>query len=138
MLGVAAAAWVVGDSHGTILAWTLLVATGVVTVALAVPLLAPELDTVVLDDHGLEGRLYGRAVAVDWAAVELIRIVTVVGEPVLEVHERDRDAPPSASGRVVTTSRGLLLPIGADLVALDQFLARRLGRARIDGPAARR
>lgn len=90
--------------------------------AFVVPVVAPHLTQVELDRWGVRGRSYHATLEVPWDVVQVARVVRVVGETVLEVHVR----VPSATGDPWRTRAvGLLLPIGADVAALEAFLARR-------------
>lgn len=126
--GIAGAVWIVRDSSGAPLAWLLLAALCLLTVVVLVPLVAPGLVTLTLDEDGLSGRVYGRRVVARWEDVAVARVTEVAGEPILELHEVDPDGRPRPNGEQPTVARGILLPLGADLDALDRFLARRLGR----------
>ncbi len=122
---VAMCVWFVGDSRGAVVAWVALAASVAVALAFLVPVIAPELTTVVLDQEGVRGRSYHARVDLRWEEVLVADVVTVAGEPILQLHVR----VPSATGDPWRTQAvGILLPLGCDLAALHAFLAARLGR----------
>lgn len=112
------------DSQGGVIEW---VAAGVaiaVATYFVVPVVSPATTTLVLDARGVHGRMYHVSVDVDWEPVQVARVVRVVGEPFLELHVRE----PSTQGDPWRTrAHGVLLPIGADLDALQAFLDARTG-----------
>lgn len=125
LLLVAMCVWLVGDSSGAVIAWIALALAIGVALYFLVPVLAPELTTLVLDEDRVRGRSYHADVEVAWDQVQVARVVRVAGEPVLELHVRE----PSPTGDPWRTRPvGILLPPGCDLDALHDFLAVRLGR----------
>jgi hypothetical protein len=98
-----------------------------VAVFFVVPIVAPHLTTLVLDGEGVTGRSYHTAVEVSWDVVHVARVVRVAGEPLLELHVRER-SPIGDPWR--TRAVGILLPIGADIAAVEEFLAHRPGPTR--------
>ena len=111
----------VASGDGTI-EWIGVAVAVAVAVYFWVPAVAPALTTLVLDADGVHGRMYHVPVDVPWELVRVARIVRVAGEPVLELHVRETQ--PDADGPR-TRAVGILLPIGADLVALQELLATR-------------
>lgn len=117
-----AVVWILVDSRGHPAAWVALAVAGTMTAFFALQLALPRLFTFRLDHERLRGRVLVTSVEVDWADVQLARVYTVAGDPMLELQVTDR-----AGGQ--PRGVGLLLPVGADLDALHRFLARRLGRS---------
>jgi hypothetical protein len=117
---IAVSLWIVIDSGGHGLALALLVAGVVVSVKFVAELTVPGAFTWRLDDDGLEARSGLRQVRVEWGDVLLAQVVTSAGDPALRL---------DLGGRGLETSRTLLLPVGADLTALHEALARHLGPA---------
>lgn len=129
------ALWVALDAGDSVLAWAFAALCLVLTSYVAVQLVRPDRFELLLDGAGLEVRLPWQRARVPWDRVHLARVVTVTGEPVLELHVWDADAP----GQSTPRATGVLLPLGADLEQLHRQLERHLGRADLapDGrPAA--
>lgn len=130
-LGVAAcllALWIALDA-ASVLAWAFFALCLVVTSYVALQLALADRFVVRLDAVGVEVHLPWQRARVAWSRVHVARVVTVAGEPVLELHVWDADEP--AQGRPRAT--GILLPLGADLDVLHGALERHLGLA--DAPA---
>lgn len=122
MAVVAALVWTLVDSRGHPAAWVALAVAGSGTAYFVVQLLAPALFTLHLDSDGLRGRVLVTRVDVDWGDVQLARVRTIVGDPVLELYGTHH-------GEVTRGFVRVLLPVGADIDALHGFLAHRLGRS---------
>lgn len=129
-LASALALWVALDAGASILAWTFLALCLVVTSYVLVQLVLPGRFQLRLDGSGVEVRLPWQRARVAWDRVHVARVVSVAGEPVLELHLWDLDDPAQARPRAT----GVLLPLGADLALLHRELERHLGLAEADGP----
>jgi hypothetical protein len=136
---VALAVWLIVDTRGHALAIALLVACLAVAGPVASQLVVPRAFTWRLDATGLLVRRLHRRLIVSWDEVRFARVVTVGGDPALELHlEPHADDEPAAGdeGRpgsaVVHTLR---LPLGADVAALHRALAHHLGAWDGDGAA---
>jgi hypothetical protein len=144
LVGVAAlalAAWLVVDTRGHALAVALLVACLVVAGPVVSQLVVPRVFTWRLDAHGLLVQRLHRRLLVSWDEVRFARVVTVGGDPALELHlEPDVDADAGAgdartgdggTGGGGGPDRGVVhtlrLPLGADVDALHRELAHHLG-----------
>lgn len=127
---VALAVWVAVDAGDSVLAWAFAALCLVLTSWVAVQLVVPHRFELVLDDAAIDVRLPWQHVRVPWGHVHLARVVTVTGEPVLELHVWDPDDPAQASPRAT----GVLLPLGADQQQLHRVLEDHLGLAP-PGPA---
>ena len=137
---IALAVWLIVDTRGHPLAVALLVACVVVAGPVASQFVAPRAFTWRLDAHGLVVRRLHRRLLVPWHEVRFARVVSVGGDPALELHLEPAE---DASGDARTgggTHRGrarvhtLRLPLGADVEALHRALAHHLGSA--DGDQA--
>ncbi|MBW3619195.1 MAG: hypothetical protein KY461_03040 [Actinobacteria bacterium] len=114
-------------SGGGVIEWIAVAVAMAVALYFVIPVASPATTTLVFDARGVRGRMYHVPVAVDWDPVQVARVVRVVGEPVLELHVRE----PSPQGDPWRTRAfGVLLPIGADLDALQTFLDGRSGLRR--------
>lgn len=109
-------------SEDGVLEWIGVAVAVAVAVYFVIPVVAPEVTTLVLDADGVHGRMYHVPVDVPWDVVRVARIVRVAGEPVLELHVRE---PRPGDDGQRTRAVGILLPLGADLVALQELLATR-------------
>lgn len=124
------ALWVAMDASASLLAWAFLALCLVVTSYVALQLAMPGRFVLRLDAVGVEVHLPWQHARVAWSRVHVARVVTVAGEPVLELHVWDADDPAQDSPRAT----GILLPLGADLDVLHAALERHLGVA--DLPAS--
>jgi hypothetical protein len=125
-IGVAAtalAAWIAIDAGDSLLAWGFLALCLVLTTYVVAQLVVPGRFEIHLDGAAIDVRLPWQRVRVPWDHVHLARVVTVTGEPVLELHVWETDDITRAP-----RATGILLPLGADLPALHQTLERQLGR----------
>lgn len=122
---LAAGAWIVADSGGTVTAWAALALFALVTIFFAVQLLAPGLFEVALEHDRIEATTLGWHVELPWDAVRVARVTRRLGEPWLVLEVRVREA----GGGDGTEQIGILLPVGVDLPALHDWLGRRLGRS---------
>jgi hypothetical protein len=122
---VALAVWVAIDAGDSVLAWAFAALCLVLTSWVVIQLAAPQRFELVLDDAAIDVRLPWQHLRVPWGHVHLARVVTVTGEPVLEVHVWDPDDPGQAAPRAT----GVLLPLGADQAVLHRVLEERLGLA---------
>lgn len=132
-VGVAAsalAAWIAIDARDSLLAWGFLALCLVLSSYVVAQLLLPGRFEVHLDGAAIDVRLPWQQVRVPWDRVHLARVVTVTGEPVLELHVWETDGIADAP-----RATGILLPLGADLPALHQVLERQLGRWPDPAPA---
>ncbi len=123
------ALWVALDATTSVLAWAFLALCVVVTSYVALQLAMPDRFVLRLDAVGIEAHLPWQHAKVAWSRVHVARVVTVAGEPVLELHVWDADDPGQAQPRAT----GVLLPLGADLDVLHAALEHHLGIA--DAPA---
>ena len=119
------ALWVALDAGASVMAWAFLALCLVVTSYVLVQLVVPARFELQLDAAGLQARLPWQHVRVAWDRVHVARVVRVAGEPVLELHVWDADAPAQTQPRAT----GVLLPLGADLDLLHAELERHLGLA---------
>lgn len=124
MVVVAASVFFVLDSRGHPLSWAFL-GVSVAAAGYFAGQLLPGAVVVTFDQDVLRARTYWRRVEVPWEEIRLAHVRRVAGDPVLAVEVRE----PSPSGdsvrhRVIA----VLLPVGADLDAVHDFLERRLGR----------
>lgn len=122
--GTLLAIWVAVDARDSVLAWAFAALCLVLSAYVVVQLVRPDRFEVRLDPSGIEVHLPWQHTRFPWERIHLARIVTVTGEPVLELHVWDADDPAQTSPRAT----GVLLPLGADLNALHAQLDRRLGR----------
>ena len=125
------ATWVAVDAEDSVLAWAFVALCLVLTSYVVVQLVRPSRFQLRLDRAGVEVSLPWQHLRVPWHRVHLARVVTVTGEPVLELHVWAEDDP----SQTAPHATGVLLPMGADLEQLHDHLARHLGRA--DDPSAR-
>ena len=122
--------WIALDATASVLAWAFLALCLVVTSYVALQLAWPDRFVLRLDAVGVEVRLPWQHARVAWSRVHVARVVTVAGEPVLELHVWDVDDPAQAQPRAT----GILLPLGADLDVLHAALERHLGVAEAPAP----
>ncbi len=122
---VALATWVALDAGTSLLAWGFVALSFVLSLYVVLPLLAPHRFQLRLDAAAIEVTLPWQRRRIPWDRVYLARVVTVMGEPVLELHVWDPDDPAQTAPRAT----GVLLPLGADLEVLHARLERHLGRA---------
>lgn len=126
------ALWVAIDATDSVLAWAFVALCLLLTSYVASQLVAPSRFRLVLDGAGIEVQLPWQHDRVPWDRVHLARVVTITGEPVLELHVWDPDEPAQTTPRAT----GVLLPLGADVAALHRVLEQRLGRTSSTAPAA--
>lgn len=122
---LASGVWLVLDSEGAPLSWVAVSVFGAAAAYFLLQVLAPSLFTVVCDDHGLRARTPWRTLDVGWDQIDLASVERFAGDPLLRLHVR------TPAPEVVD----LLLPVGADVWALHDFLRQRLGPA--PGPPSR-
>lgn len=115
-------------SEGGVLEWIAVAVAVSVATYFVIPVASPRMTTLVLDDAGVHGRMYHVEVEVPWHVVQVARVVRVAGEPVIELHVRE---PSSEGDPWRTRAVGVLLPIGADLDALQETLDGRTARRRV-------
>lgn len=129
---VAMGAWLVADSAWSPYAVAAFTLFALVTAFFASQLLAPELFSIELDPEGIDARTLLRRVRLPWEAVHLARVAHRLGDPwlILEVHVQGG----GDDGGDRTEEVGILLPLGADLAALHEWLDARLGRGARPGP----
>lgn len=120
VLLVALGVWLVVDSGGAPLAWVAVAVFGAVATYFLLQAAVPGWFTVVCDADGIRGRNLMHPTDVAWSDVVHADVGRFIGDPMLalQVH-RDGE----------TRTTDLLLPLGADLVALHAFLRDRLGDA---------
>lgn len=121
---VGLALWVAVDA-GTMLAWMFVALCLVVSSYVAFQLVAPDRFQLRLDAAAIEVRVPWRHRRIPWHRIHTARVITVTGEPVLELHLWDPDEPAQDAPRPT----GVLVPLGADLDLLHAMLDRHLGRA---------
>lgn len=124
-VAVALAAWVAIDAGTSLVAWVFLALCIVLSSYVVVQLVAPRRFRLRLDASAVEVALPWQHHRIPWDRVHLARVVTVMGEPVLELHLWDPDAPAQSTPRAT----GVVLPLGADLAHLHAMLDHHLGRA---------
>lgn len=124
------ALWIALDATASVLAWAFLALCLVVTSYVALQLALPGRFLLHLDAVGVEVHLPWQRARVAWSRVHVARVVSVAGEPVLELHVWDVDDPAQVQPRAT----GILLPVGADLDALHAALAHHLGVAPSPAP----
>ena len=138
---IALAVWLIVDTRGHPLAVALLVACVVVAGPVASQFLAPRAFTWRLDEHGLVVRRLYRRLLVSWDEVRFARVVSVGGDPALELHleaAEDESGDAHAGGGARhgrATIHTLRLPLGADVEDLHRALAHHLGALDGDGEA---
>lgn len=123
------ALWIALDAGDSVLAWAFTALCLVLTAYVAAQLARPDRFQVRLDAAGVEVALPWQHARIPWGRVQVARVVSVAGEPVLELHVWDHDDPAQA----VPRATGILLPLGADLDLLHARLGRHLG---VSGPGA--
>lgn len=124
------AGWAAVDAGDSVLAWAFVALCLLVTSYVVAQLVRPSRFRLRLDASGLDVHLPWQRTRVPWSRVHVARVVTVAGEPVLELHLWD----PEHVAQDTPRATGVLLPLGADLDALHGALARHLGHA--DDPGA--
>jgi hypothetical protein len=130
---IALAAWLVVDTGFHALAVALLVACLAVAGPVASQFVIPRAFTWRLDAGGLLVRRLHRRLLVSWDEVRFARVVTVGGDPALELHLEPEDDEHGGRGTEdgarpgVATVHTLRLPLGADIQALHRALAHHLG-----------
>lgn len=130
LLATGLATWVAVDARDSVLAWAFMALCVVVTSYVVIQLVQPGRFEMRLDPAGLDVRLPWQHMRVPWERVHLARVVTITGEPVLELHLWDEQDPAQSTPQAT----GVLLPIGADLDLLHEHLGRHLGRVE-DAPS---
>ncbi|MDX1622149.1 MAG: hypothetical protein R3320_14225 [Nitriliruptorales bacterium] len=123
--------WAFIDSRGHFLAIIAVTFAAVVAAFFVLQFIAPRLFQVVLTESGLHARLLTSRAELDWDHVHVARVISVAGEPYLELQIRE-PSPTGDPWRTRTT--GVWLPTGCDIKALHRFLARRLGRGGLRPP----
>lgn len=116
---IAAGVWLVVDSDGAPLAWVAVAAFGAVGAYFLFQGAAPSAFTLVLDERGVRGRTPWRRIELDWEQIDLASVDRFAGDPLLRLHV----------ARPVADVVDVLLPVGADVGALHEFLRNRLGPA---------
>lgn len=124
-VAVGLAVWIAVDAGTSVLAWTFLALSLVVWSYVVLQLAVPSRFQLRLDAAAIEVSLPWQRRRIPWQRVHFARVITVTGEPVLELHLWDPDEPAQQSPRAT----GVLVPLGADLAALHAMLDRHLGRA---------
>lgn len=122
------ALWTALDAGDSVLAWAFTALCLVLTSYVAIQLVRPGRFELRIDASGVDVDLPWQHARVPWRRVHTARVVTVAGEPVLELHVWDPDAPAQSTPEAT----GVLLPVGADLDGLHAALARHLGVAAPD------
>lgn len=122
---VGLAAWIALDAGTSLLAWGFVALCLVLSSYVVAQLVAPGRFRLRLDPAAIEVTLPWQRRRIPWDRVYLARVVTVMGEPVLELHLWDPQEPAQSA----PTATGVLLPLGADLEVLHASLERHLGRA---------
>ncbi len=123
-VAVGLATWIAVDARTSVLAWAFLALSVVLWSYVVVQLVAPRRFQLRLDAAAIEVSLPWQRRRIPWQRVHFARVVSVTGEPVLELHLWDPDEPAQESPRAT----GVLVPMGADLGALHAMLDRHLGR----------
>lgn len=124
-VAVALATWVAVDAGTSVMAWTFVALCVVPSSYVVLQLLVPRRFQLRLDAAAVEVILPWQRQRIPWQRVHLARVVTVTGEPVLELHLWEPDDPAQDAPRPT----GVLIPLGADLDVLHAMLERHLGRA---------
>lgn len=124
-VAVGLALWIAVDAGTSVLAWTFVALCVVLSSYVVLQLVAPRRFQLRMDAAAIEVALPWQHHRIPWQRIHLARVVTVAGEPVLELHLWDPDDPAQGSPRPT----GALLPVGADLDALHAMLDRHLGLA---------
>lgn len=127
---IALATWIAVDARTSLLAWGFVALCVVLSSYVVLQLVLPDRFQLRLDAAAIEVRLLWQHRRIPWERVHLARVVTVTGEPVLELHVWGDD-PAQGAPRAT----GVLLPLGADLDVLHEVLERRLGRADLHADA---
>lgn len=134
---VGLAVWVAVDAGTSVLAWMFVALCLVLSSYVGLQLVAPDRFQLRIDAAAIEVRVPWRHRRIPWQRIHLARVITVTGEPVLELHLWDPDEPTQDAPRPT----GVLVPLGADLELLHAMLDRHLGRADLaadaDGHASR-
>lgn len=128
LVGAAAiglAVWIALDADTNVVAWTFVALCVVLSSYVVLQLVMPRRFQLRLDADAIEVSLPWQHRRIPWQQVHLARVVSVTGEPVLELHVWDPDRPAQESPRAT----GVLIPLGADLAGLHAMLDRHLGRA---------
>lgn len=128
LVGAAAvglAVWIAVDARTSVMAWLFVALCAVLSSYVVSQLVMPRRFRLRLDTDAIEVSLPWQHRRIPWQRVHLARVVTVTGEPVLELHVWDPDRPGQESPRAT----GVLIPLGADLAGLHAMLDRHLGRA---------
>lgn len=125
------AVWVALDAADSLVAWAFAALCLVVTLYVALQLVAPRWFTVHLGAEGVEVRLPWQRERVPWGRIRQARVVRVAGEPMLELHVEAQGGQPQGLG--------VVLPVGSDQAVLHRVLEQRLGRqpAEPDGSPTR-
>lgn len=126
------AVWIALDARDSVLAWGFAALCVVLTGYVVLQLARPDAFAVRLDASGIRVDLPWQHRHLPWDRIHLARVVTVAGEPLLELHVWDPDDPARAEPRAT----GVLLPMGVDLAVLHAHLDRWLGRSD-DAPTER-
>lgn len=124
-LATVLATWAALDARESVLAWAFAALCLLLTTYPLLQLARPSRFALRLDAAGVELAMPWQQVRYPWERIHLARVVTVVGEPVLELHVWDAEHPDGATPRAT----GMLVPLGADLDALHAQLASHLGHA---------
>ena len=137
VVAIGLAVWLIVDTRGHALAVALLVACLAVAGPVASQFVVPRAFTWRLDAHGLLVRRLHRRLIVSWDEVRFARVVTVGGDPALELHLEPAVDEGNGTGTGTGTGDGgrpgsavvhtLRLPLGADVEALHRALAHHLG-----------
>lgn len=128
LVGAAAvglAVWIAVDARTSVLAWTFVALCMVVSSYVVLQLVAPGRFQLRMDAAAIEVSMPWRHRRIPWQRIHQARVLTVTGEPVLELHLWDPDEPAQDSPRPT----GVVVPLGADLNLLHEMLDRHLGRA---------
>ena len=113
------AAYAFGSAEGYLLTGLLVALCAVPTGVFGLQLLAPEAWTLEVDRHGVRGTVATFPVDESFASLRAVELRRRVGDAVLVLLGHDR-------------RRGLLLPVGCDLGALQEVL-REVERAKARG-----
>ena len=116
---LASGVWLVVDSGGAPLAWVAIAVFAAVASYFVLQALVPAWFTLVCDEDGIRGRTPWRAFHVAWSDVDLAGVERFAGDPLLRLHVHEP----------VPDVIDVLLPVGADVPSLHEYLRLQLGSA---------
>lgn len=127
--------WLVGDANGEAgtgpLLWTAFGLMVAVAAYFLLQFVVPSWFEVHVEEQGIRAQTLWQRLEVPWDHVESAGIRSIAGEPWLRLRVIDE----VADGWVVRTV-GVMLPLGADVVALRMALARARAVGRVEATAS--